>query len=606
MLDQHTINKIAAGEVIERPASVIKELVENSIDAKASAITIEIKDGGIPFIRVTDNGTGIPKKDIQIAFLRHTTSKIQKDEDLLHISSLGFRGEALASIAAVSQIEMITKTPHEITGIRIEVEGGKICNEEEVGCPEGTTIIMRNLFFNTPARRKFFKKPATETGYISDMIQKIALGHPEISFKFINNNSIILHTSGNNNLENCIFHIYGKNMIKHMIPVKAEADYMKIIGYIGKPQIHRGNRNYESFFINGRYIKSVILQNCVESAYKTLLPINKFPIVVLHLQINPKYVDVNVHPTKMEVRFRDEDEVYQWVLKVLTERLKKENLIPQVSWESTPTNKKDKMVPEPIQETIPEPFEIPRTPIVSSPTAPTTQVPFSSTYKDEIRIESKPLHTLPERVKENTTEAVTSQPSSIFSSTYHIVGQLFKTYWIVEAENKMYIIDQHAAHERILYEKLLKDYGTQAPFSQTLLEPWVLELSLKEQQTLKDNISLLIDFGFEVEEFGENTYILRALPIIFNRPLGKDFFIELIDLLQETSFGNVYETKLEKVASLACKAAVKAMDSLSMSESRALVQQLLALENPYTCPHGRPTIIEMTQYELEKKFHRIQ
>ena len=607
MLDQHTINKIAAGEVIERPASVIKELVENSIDAKASAITVEIKNGGISFIRVTDNGIGIAKKEVKTAFLRHTTSKIKKDEDLLNISSLGFRGEALASIAAVSQIEIITKTPQEITGIRVEIEGGTYSNEEEIGCPEGTTIVMRNLFFNTPVRRKFLKKPATETGYISDMIYKIALGHPEVSFKFINNNSTVFHTSGNNNLKNCIFHIYGKEMIHHMIPIENVENQMKLIGFIGKPQIHRGNRNYESFFINGRYIKSKLLQDCVENAYKSLLPINKFPVIVLHLYIEAKDVDVNVHPTKMEVRFRNEDEVYNWVFKVLTERLKKENLIPKVSWD--PISKKNKQIPEPIQQSIPEPFEIPRNTFEKSSNLNNeieSKVPNTSIFLENKKNKNETVvHQNPIQIKEDT-ENLSIEKSSIFTSPYHIIGQIFKTYWIVEVENKIYIVDQHAAHEKILYERLLKDYTKHSPHSQALLTPWVLELSFKEQQVLKENIALLQSFGFEIEEFGEDTYVLRALPIVFDQPLGKDFFIELIDLLQENSLKNVYETKLEKIASMACKAAVKAMDSLSLIESKKLIKQLLSLDNPYTCPHGRPTMIEMTQYELEKKFYRIQ
>lgn len=605
MLDQHTINKIAAGEVVERPASVVKELVENSIDAKASAITVEIKEGGISFIRITDNGIGIPKQEVRTAFLRHTTSKIQKDEDLFHISSLGFRGEALASIASVAQIEMITKTPREVTGIRVEIEGGKVLREEEIGCPEGTTIIMRNLFFNTPARRKFLKKSGTEASYISDIIHKIALGHPAISFKFINNNSIILHTSGNNNLQNCIFHVYGKEMVKHMIPIEAQKDDMKIVGYLGKPQIHRGNRNYESFFINGRYIKSDLLQNCVETAYKTLLPINKFPVLVLHLQIDPREVDANVHPTKMEVRFRDEETIYEWLLKIVTERLQAENLIPQVSWDPI-SRKKEASSMSAVQEVLPEPFEIPRT------TKPFSSLPELSkkekTLEEIHEVKADYLPVVEQNKGNNGPLATVSPPTvaEIFPLHYQIVGQLFKTYWIVEAENKMYLIDQHAAHERILYEKLLQDYRNHTPDSQILLEPLVLDLSLKEQQVLEENKELLLDFGFEIEDFGENSFILRSLPIVFNQPLGQDFFLELIDLLQETPVQSAYELRLEKVASLACKAAVKAMDTLSENESHRLIQELLALENPYTCPHGRPTIIEMTKYELEKKFHRIQ
>ncbi len=616
-LDDYTINKIAAGEVVERPASVVKELVENSIDAQASAITVEIKDGGISLIRVTDNGIGIPKEDVTTALLRHTTSKITAVEDLDKIESLGFRGEALASIAAVSQLEIITKAYGEVTGKRVECYGGKIITEEEVGCPEGTTIIMRNLFYNIPARKKFLKKPATESSYISDMVYKIALGHPEVSFKFINNNSVVFHTSGNNELKNAVFNVYGKEVVKHMLSIEETEQDLKLIGLIGKPSLNRANRTYENFYINGRYIKSKILENAVEDAYNTLLPINKFPVVVLHIFIPANKIDVNVHPTKMEVRFKDEEEIYQFIYNGIHKNLFKEDLIPQVNLD----NKKEKLFnPEPVQGRLPEPFEIKRKNLeykdisihpVFSPEDKNIKVKESNqelnfSHKENL-YENKPCST---EKKEACTifekEKVHKEDKAPSFRHYKIIGQVFQTYWLVEQDNSLYIVDQHAAHERILYEKFIHDFKQGKVYSQPLLEPVVFEVTPKEKEIVEDNISLFKKFGFEIEEFGESAYLVRELPILFEGPVDSSFFLEIIDTLNDERIKNLYDMKLNHIALLSCKGAVKAKDQLSTVEAKALIEELLNLDNPFTCPHGRPTIISMSQYELEKKFKRVQ
>lgn len=616
-LDDYTINKIAAGEVVERPASVVKELVENSIDAQASAITVEIKDGGISLIRVTDNGIGIPKEDVTTALLRHTTSKITAVEDLDKIESLGFRGEALASIAAVSQLEIITKAYGEVTGKRVECYGGKIITEEEVGCPEGTTIIMRNLFYNIPARKKFLKKPATESSYISDMVYKIALGHPEVSFKFINNNSVVFHTSGNNELKNAVFNVYGKEVVKHMLSIEETEQDLKLIGLIGKPSLNRANRSYENFYINGRYIKSKILENAVEDAYNTLLPINKFPVVVLHIFIPANKIDVNVHPTKMEVRFKDEEEIYQFIYNGIHKNLFKEDLIPQVNLD----NKKEKLFnPEPVQGRLPEPFEIKRKNLeykdisihpVFSPEDKNIKVKESNqelnfSHKENL-YENKPCGT---EKKEACTifekEKVHKEDKAPSFRHYKIIGQVFQTYWLVEQDNSLYIVDQHAAHERILYEKFIHDFKQGKVYSQPLLEPVVFEVTPKEKEIVEDNIYLFKKFGFEIEEFGESAYLVRELPILFEGPVDSSFFLEIIDTLNDERIKNLYDMKLNHIALLSCKGAVKAKDQLSTVEAKALIEELLNLDNPFTCPHGRPTIISMSQYELEKKFKRVQ
>jgi DNA mismatch repair protein MutL len=614
LLDSYTINQIAAGEVVERPASVIKELVENSIDAKASAIAIEIKDGGISLIRVTDNGSGIEKDQVKIAFLRHATSKIETAADITSIYSLGFRGEALASIASVSQLEMITKTYKDITGSRIEIHGGDIIAQEDIGCPNGTTLIIKNLFYNTPARQKFLKKPQTEAGYISEIISKLALGHPEISFKFINNGTVQLHTSGNNNLKTVALNIYGKEVLPKLLDLEYNIEGFELKGLIAKPEISRSNRTYENLYINGRFIKSDLIAQAVEQAYKTRIMVGKFPMYILNLMLPPYEYDVNVHPTKLEVRFNKENIIYNMVYESVLEELSKQNMIPKVSIEAPKKEKESSTI---VQQAIPEPFEVTNKNLEKK----------EPLRKEPQKLEAAKQHPKPEpqNAQANKNEPINEpikQPSALYEtkeafildsakpqkplSDYKIVGQVFNTYWIIEQNNSMFMIDQHAAHERILYEKFLDNYNSKIPMSQLLLQPLTVKLSLKEKQILKDNIQIFEALGFELEEFGEDTYIARSVPVIFNKPENINFLLDVLDILSETTPNTQINTKLDKIASISCKAAVKANDKLSEIEAQKLLDELCHLENPFNCPHGRPTIIELTKYEIEKKFKRIQ
>lgn len=678
LLDQHTINKIAAGEVVERPASVVKELVENAIDAGASAITVEIKEGGISFIRITDNGIGIPKKDIQTAFVRHSTSKIKSIEDLMTVSSLGFRGEALASIAAVSQIEVITKTYDDLTGIRYVIEGGQEMSMEEIGCPEGTTIIIKNLFYNTPARKKFLKKPATEGAHISEFVNKLALGHMGISFKFIYNNAIKLHTSGNNVLKDCILNVYDKEIVKNIMPFAVEGHDFDIHGFIGKPQLCRANRTYETYYINGRYVKSKLMMRAIEDGYKTKLTVHKYPFVVLHMQINPDLIDVNVHPNKMEIRFDNEMEIYEVIKNGINQHLRQVDLIPEVPFDKPKTGSDGRTY----DKRLPEPFEHKRrqqssqtanmqTPIhdhkqdIQTPKPVANKEHFhtrQSSNMSSIKEQTpeypkandlnKPLHkTITDgHIKQNTvignrkaldqldqvyvgeksvqqkqvqtheqsedkTHQMPNEQGLLFDAKlvdkktlkhHKIVGQLFNTYWIVELEGKFYFIDQHAAHERVLYERLMDELAHAGVMSQGLLQPLIIHVSMKEIQLIKDYMEVFQELGFEIEAFGKDAYAIRSVPYIFTKSLTADQFLDILDGLDDHYKQDKYKVILKDVATMACKAAVKAHDRLSLVEYEKLFDELLSLENPYTCPHGRPTIISMTQYELEKKFKRIQ
>lgn len=686
VLDTLLINKIAAGEVIERPASVVKELVENSIDAGASSITIEIRDGGISYIRITDNGKGIAPDEVKTAFLRHATSKLESFDDLMSILTLGFRGEALSSIASVAQVELTTRVKDEESGVKVELSGGKIISEERVAANVGTTFVMKNLFYNTPARRKFLKKPATESGHISDMINKIALGHPHISFKFINNGSVILHTSGNNDVKTAVFHIYGKEAAKKMLPLEISKDSFTLKGMIGKPELSRGNRSYENFFVNGRFIKSPIVQQAVEDAYQGRLMVGKFPVFVIDLTVPANTVDVNVHPAKLEVRFSDEDFIYDLVKKGVEKALKsEESLIPNVEWDKTAfkevtggsaykTEKQRELEELLLEEEdisalkteAPKNEEKSKADIFYKTENIKNEQLFAnealSIDEDSLEIElndrlkaknegferaldklyQKNALKLEQEKEENKNSAKdiifnldniekkadnnkevaylaneenkwakkenTEEPKKkAFFNNYKIIGQIFNTYWIVEQEGSMFMIDQHAAHERVLYESLVADVKAQGAVSQKLLQSIAVNLSLKEAQVVKDNMKLFEAFGFELEEFGENTYAVRAVPFIFKAPVSPSFFVELVDLLaDDKSIESIYETKLDLIATMSCKAAVKGNDRLSFIEAKALIEKLLKLENPFSCPHGRPTVIEMSKYEIEKKFKRIQ
>lgn len=616
LLNQETIDKIAAGEVIERPSSVVKELVENAIDAKATAITVEIKDGGTSFIRITDNGCGIPKDQIRIAFLRHSTSKIRNVEDLVSVSSLGFRGEALSSIAAVSRVELITKTAGDLTGSRYLIEGSKELSLEEIGAPDGTTFLVKNIFYNTPARKKFLKSAQTEGTYISDIVEKLALSHPDISFKFINNNQTKLHTSGNGNRKDLIYHVFGREISAALLEVNYEGEFFQVTGFIGKPNISRGNRNYENYFINGRYIKSSLLSKAIEEAYKSFMMQHQYPFTVLYFDFPGNLLDVNVHPTKMELRFDHNQEIYKELCDTVFAILSHRDLIPSVPVNEEKTVKQEHVY----KESIPEPFESRRLNDLRKAVAKDS--PYELRYPDYVKTpmplrvgESEKSYTPVERVSEPKTsyapiEMTLSDIHPDFLSQeakkkHRIIGQVFKTYWLIEYEDQLFIIDQHAAHEKVLYERTMASLSKKEYTSQALNPPMIISLDAKEEESLEKYRSQIEKLGYVVEHFGGKEYMISGIPgNLFHLDM-KDLFIEMLDDFSNLTGRETPELILEKVASMSCKAAVKGNSALSLSEIESLIDELLTLENPYNCPHGRPTIISMTKYELEKKFKRI-
>lgn len=722
LLSQETIDKIAAGEVVERPSSVVKELVENAIDAKATAVTVEIKEGGISFIRITDNGCGIERSQVPLAFLRHSTSKIKSVEDLMCISSLGFRGEALSSIAAVAQVELITKTYGELTGTRYVIEGSKEKENEEVGAPDGTTFIVRNLFYNTPARRKFLKTAQTEGNYIGDLMERLALSHPDVSFKFINNGQTKMHTSGNSNEKDMIYHIYGRDITASILPVNVENEYFKVKGFIGKPLISRGNRNYENYFINGRYIKSALLSKAIEEAYKGFMMQHQYPFCVLYFTMDTELLDVNVHPTKMELRFSNNEEIYRKLYQIIRDTLTHKEFIPEVPMEEKKPEKR-----APIDIKTPEPFEkrriqdlrtsiakdspyepkypnrdrltgqnpvrpvisvTPAAPVKSelaatkSADVPTQGIPTSQSAPQQEVVDSKPENLsvfekllsskksqpessvnskaadvvmesssymaepeqeipegieepqqeilepitekeqqkMPETIVEKETQTASTEVSyeqqtfldeeSGFltkdaAKKHRIIGQLFDTYWLIEYEDKLFIIDQHAAHEKVLYERTMKRVREKEFSSQRISPPIILTLSLEEQEMLERYEEQISAFGYEIEPFGGKEYAITAIPADFEAVDMKSMFIDMLDDFTNISGREAPELILEKVASMSCKAAIKGGNHISRPEAEQLIDELLTLENPYHCPHGRPTIISMTKYEIERKFKRI-
>lgn len=612
ILNQETIDKIAAGEVVERPCSVVKELVENAIDAGSTAITVEINEGGISFIRITDNGCGIERDQVAVAFYRHSTSKIRSAEDLLTVKSLGFRGEALSSISAVARVELITKTYDELTGTRYVIEGSKELSNEEIGAPDGTTFIVKDLFYNVPARRKFLKTAQTEGSYISDMVEKLALSHPDISFKFINNNQTKLHTSGNGNRKDIIYHIFGREISSSLLEVKHECEYFKVEGFIGKPIITRGNRNYENYFINGRYVKSNILSRAIEEAYKSFLMQHQYPFTVLYFTFFSE-LDVNVHPTKMELRFDNNNEIYVELCDTIYAILSHKEMIPEVPVDSTPAPKK---IVHEYKEPIPEPFEKRRinevraaesrsvygqsvTSAVKDYSAiePAVKTPKTSTAYEPAQVVTGTQQTLGDYDKVFLTESSKKH--------FSIIGQLFKTYWLIEFEDKLYIIDQHAAHEKVLYEKTMARLANKDFTSQRISPPIVMTLDARECEMLEKYRPQIEQFGYEVEHFGGKEYMVSAIPDnLFNIDM-KDLFIEMLDDFSNATGRQTPDIITEKVASMSCKAAVKGNDKLTLPEINKLIDELLSLDNPYNCPHGRPTIISMSKYEIEKKFKRI-
>lgn len=651
ILNQETIDKIAAGEVVERPCSVVKELVENAIDAGSTAITVEIKEGGISFIRITDNGCGIERDQVAVAFYRHSTSKIRSAEDLLTVKSLGFRGEALSSISAVARVELITKTYDELTGTRYVIEGSKELSNEEIGAPDGTTFIVKDLFYNVPARRKFLKTAQTEGSYISDMVEKLALSHPDISFKFINNNQTKLHTSGNGNRKDIIYHIFGREISSSLLEVKHECEYFKVEGFIGKPVITRGNRNYENYFINGRYVKSNILSRAIEEAYKSFLMQHQYPFTVLYFTFFSE-LDVNVHPTKMELRFDNNNEIYIELCDTIYAILSHKEMIPEVPVDSTPAPKK---IVHEYKEPIPEPFEKRR---INEVRAAESRSVYGQSVTSTVKNYSatEPAAKAPavnEQLTDNTSKLQTAKSSASVSASaliahtnnsgkskpetsasyetaqivtatqqtlgdydkvfltesskkqFSIIGQLFKTYWLIEFEDKLYIIDQHAAHEKVLYEKTMARLANKDFTSQRISPPIVMTLDARECEMLEKYRPQIEQFGYEVEHFGGKEYMISAIPDnLFNIDM-KDLFIEMLDDFSNATGRQTPDIITEKVASMSCKAAVKGNDKLTLPEINKLIDELLSLDNPYNCPHGRPTIISMSKYEIEKKFKRI-
>lgn len=670
VLDQVTIDKIAAGEVIERPASIVKELVENAIDAGADSVTVEIRDGGIDFIRVTDNGCGIPHDEVRSAFLRHSTSKIRSVEDLMHISSLGFRGEALSSIAAVTRTELITKMADSEFGTRYVIEGGKEISLEETGAPNGTTFLVHQLFYNVPARRKFLKTPMTEAGHVQDLLMHLALSHPEVAFLFKNNNQEKLRTSGNGKLKDVIYNLYGRDIAANLLEIDYEKSGLRITGYLGKPIITRGNRNFENFFVNGRYVKSPMISKSLEDAYKDFTMQHKFPFAVLHFHVDGETIDVNVHPTKMELRFQRQQDVYNTVFEGVHRRLLEPELIQKTE------------VPEPVQaneepgKTLPgstgqkeSPFLLrPRNTAAdklpegikpadmqpetqeevhdedyfirkmrervtayhermsSAEVADRSQIYRQEKQADRIRETvkygtDKVQEPVDEITREEKAASVTEVPSEkpqqldLFEENflkrnvraeYKLIGQVFDTYWLVQFKDSLYIIDQHAAHERVLYERTLKGMKTREFTSQYLSPPIILTLSMQEARLLEEHMDRFTRIGFEIEPFGPEEYAVRAVPDNLFGIAKKELLMEMIDDLADGLNTSMTPDLIdEKVASMSCKAAVKGNNRLSAQEVDALIGELLTLDNPYHCPHGRPTIIAMTKRELEKKFKRI-
>ena len=653
VLDSGTINKIAAGEVIERPASIIKELVENSIDAGASSIIVEIRDGGISYLRVTDNGSGIEADDVRNAFLRHSTSKIRKAEDLSLVTSLGFRGEALASIAAVARVEMITKTQRALTGIHYLIEGGKENLLEEVAAVSGTTIKVEDLFYNTPARRKFLKKAPAEAAAVTELMQNFALGHPEISFQYMRNNVRVLHTPGNYQMKNCIYSVYGKEILGQML----EADYedgIRVTGYVSRPQLVRANRTYQHFFINGRLVRNRILDKAIEEAYKDLIMPGTFPLAVLALSLDPQLVDVNVHPAKTEVRFSNDGWILEQVYKAITQTLQKDSLEAKVveaaasskgdgtEFRTDPQQQEEEKTSAKqafteyytgVQQSLTQEDEPARKPVQEAarsqsawaqptapvqPTQPTPQHIAQSTSQSTERLAAQQNVSAQPVWPQSAQPAAPMQPTVVEDDTtvyrtrnfpdvrtMRIVGQVFATYWLAEEGGILYMIDQHAAHERVMYDRITKQLAVGSLDSQILLDPLPVTLSPADYDSVMSALPEFTRMGFDVEPFGENTVILRCVPYIFNGPMNEDDFREMAAAVTSGSLNSRKDLLLDRMAMMSCKAAIKGDNVYSEQEARALFEALFHTTNPFNCPHGRPTILTMTQTQFEKLFKRI-
>ena len=662
LLDQATINQIAAGEVIDRPSSVVKELLENAIDAKATAITVEIKDGGISFIRITDNGCGIEKDQVRKAFLRHATSKLHTIDDLLDIGSLGFRGEALSSIAAIAQVELISKPPEAMLGISYQIEDGEEKSLTQIGAPDGTTILVRNLFYHVPARKKFLKTAATEGNYINQLMENMAMLRPDISMRFINGGQNKLYTSGNGRLKDLIYTIYGREISSNVLEINYECPLFAVTGYIGKPIISRGNRTFENYYINGRFVKSRLIAAAIEQAYKPFMMQHRYPFTVLHIKIKPELIDVNVHPAKMEVRFQQENEIYELLAGAIENTLRGKEFIPDVSDDG----KAEKKVQE--KQKLPEPFEQRRLQamkeIIPPPPAehktqneqkPSAEHKTQSEQKlprneEQPKVPSKLSEPVCEykaekkqtikdsdskwesasgihkRIGQDVSQTVNQMPTqpeqklekpeqqTLFTEPllsekarihHRLSGQLFDTYWLIQYGNQLYIMDQHAAHEKVNYERLMEAYRKKERITQFVSPPMVISLTRAEEAILEEFKSEFERIGFTIEPYGGREYAISEIPANLYGINEKELFLEMLSDLEDRGSMQPSELIASKLASMSCKAAIKGGQKISFKEADALVSQLLTLENPYACPHGRPTIITMTKYELEKKFKRI-
>lgn len=662
LLDQATINQIAAGEVIDRPSSVVKELLENAIDAKATAITVEIKDGGISFIRITDNGCGIEKDQVRKAFLRHATSKLHTIDDLLDIGSLGFRGEALSSIAAIAQVELISKPPEAMLGISYQIEDGEEKSLTQIGAPDGTTILVRNLFYHVPARKKFLKTAATEGNYINQLMENMAMLRPDISMRFINGGQNKLYTSGNGRLKDLIYTIYGREISSNVLEINYECPLFAVTGYIGKPIISRGNRTFENYYINGRFVKSRLIAAAIEQAYKPFMMQHRYPFTVLHIKIKPELIDVNVHPAKMEVRFQQENEIYELLAGAIENTLRGKEFIPDVSDDG----KAEKKVQE--KQKLPEPFEQRRLQamkeIIPPPPAehktqneqkPSAEHKTQSEQKlprneEQPKVPSKLSEPVCEykaekkqtikdsdskwesasgihkRIGQDVSQTVNQMPTqpeqklekpeqqTLFTEPllsekarihHRLIGQLFDTYWLIQYGNQLYIMDQHAAHEKVNYERLMEAYRKKERITQFVSPPMVISLTRAEEAILEEFKSEFERIGFTIEPYGGREYAISEIPANLYGINEKELFLEMLSDLEDRGSMQPSELIASKLASMSCKAAIKGGQKISFKEADALVSQLLTLENPYACPHGRPTIITMTKYEIEKKFKRI-
>ncbi|MCQ2540777.1 MAG: DNA mismatch repair endonuclease MutL [Lachnospiraceae bacterium] len=650
VLDENTINLIAAGEVVEKPASVVKELVENAMDSGADSITIEIKQGGIEFIRISDNGSGIARDDIPTAFLRHATSKIKDASDLILVASMGFRGEALSSISAVSKVELITKQRQDLMGSRYTIEGGKTGEVEEVGAPNGTTIIVRNLFYNTPARRKFLKSEMAEANAISDVVQHLALGRPDISFKYIVNNKVKLQTTGKADVKEIIYRIYGKEISDEVIPIEYEEGDNKVAGFIGTPAINRSNRNFETYFVNNRYIQSSTISSGIEEGYKEYLMQHKFPFCVLHIDMDFTALDVNVHPAKLEVRFNDNLHFQEFITRAIAYTLKNREMISSVSldekqskstnvsYEKSPEffeeerisettlaleeQATDNQLSEKISNDMASVAESQTDDVIDKKIPKEERFIFSVDFDDDndqpVVVEKKDV-TIPKDVSEKVEliDVTNTKPEQLSMFTedrvlsseararYKLIGHVFDAYWIMEYADSVYFIDQHAAHEKVNYERIMKRVENDEKLTQYLNPPIVVTLTGSELTVFNDNKEYFEKIGFECEEFGGSEVAITGIPseLFCNTP--KEMFLDILEELGENKHNSTPKVILQRIATMACKASVKGGRKISVAEMTELIDEMLTLDNPYHCPHGRPTIFSMSKYELEKKFKRI-